>query len=108
MNNTFRLTEQEASWVISKYLRAITDIVDTQIKYNVDGCIAMDTIIYHGKEVKRLREMDSMKYMDLLFQALKFVGYSVDMVNRSYEKNEYGEDEPIFICYINLLKRVRS
>lgn len=108
MNNTFRLTEQEASLVISKYLRAITDIVDTQIKYNVDGCIAMDTIIYHGKEVKRLREMDSMKYMDLLFQALKFVGYPVDMVNRSYEKNEYGEDEPIFICYINLLKRVRS
>ena len=108
MNNTFRLTEQEASWVISKYLRTIIDIVDTQIKYNVDGCIAMDIIIYHGKEVKRLREMDSMKYMDLLFQALKFVGYPVDMVNRSYEKNEYGEDEPIFICYINLLKRVRS
>lgn len=108
MNNMFRLTEQEANWIISKYLRAITDIVDTQIKYNVDGCIAMDTIIYHGKEVKRLREMDSMKYMDLLFQALKFVGYPVDMVNRSYEKNEYGEDEPIFICYINLLKRVRS
>lgn len=108
MNNTFRLTEQEANWIISKYLRAITDIVDTQIKYNVDGCIAMDTIIYHGKEVKRLREMDSTKYMDLLFQALKFVGYPVDMVNRSYEKNEYGEDEPIFICYINLLKRVRS
>ena len=108
MNNMFRLTEQEANWVISKYLRTITDIVDTQIKYNVDGCIAMDTIIYHGKEVKRLREIRLMKYMDLLFQALKFAGYPVDMVNQSYEKNENGEDEPVFICYINLLKRVRS
>lgn len=108
MNNTFKLREQEANWVISKYLRAITDIVDTQIKYDIDICVVMDTIIYHGKEVKRLREMDSMKYMDLLFQALNFDGYPVDMIKQSYEKNENGEDEPIFICWINILKRVRS
>lgn len=108
MNNTFRLTEQEANMIISKYLRTISDIVDAQIKYNINGCIAMDTIIYHGKEVKRLREISLTKYIDLLFQALRFAGYPVDMVNQSYEKNENGEDEPVFICYINLLKRVRS
>ena len=108
MNNTFKLTEQEANLVISKYLRAITDIVEIQIKYDIDICVVMDTIIYHGKEVKRLREMDSMKYMDLLFQALNFDGYQVDMIKQLYEKNENGEDEPIFICEINILKRVRA
>ena len=108
MNNTFKLTEQEANLVISKYLRAITDIVEIQIKYDIDICVVMDTIIYHGKEVKRLREMDSMRYMDLLFQALNFDGYQVDMIKQLYEKNENGEDEPIFICEINILKRVRA
>lgn len=105
---TFKVTEQEANEVISKYLRAITDIIDTQIKYNVEGCTALDTIIYHGREIKRLREIKLMKYMDLLFQALHFDGYKVDMIKQVYEKNENDEYEPVFICYINLLKRVRT
>ncbi len=107
MGYSIKVTTPEANDLIAKYLRTISDIVDIQISYNVAGCLATDTIIYHGKEVKRFREIQVLKYIDLLQLSLKLDGYDVGMIKQTYEKNENGEEMPIFICYINLLKRGR-
>ena len=46
-------------------------------------------------------------YMSLLKLSLKSEGHNVDMIKQVSEKNENNEYEPIYICYVDLLKRGR-
>ena len=45
--------------------------------------------------------------MSLLKLSLKSEGHNVDMIKQVSEKNENNEYEPIYICYVDLLKRGR-
>ena len=101
MGYSIKVTTQEANELIAKYLRTISDIVDIQMKYNVNNWLATDTIVYQGKEIKLL------KYIDLLQLSLKFDGYDIGMIKQICKKNENGEEVPIFICYIDVIKRGR-
>ena len=107
MGYSIKVTTQEANELIAKYLRTISDIVDIQMKYNVNNWLATDTIVYHGKEVKWFREIKLLKYIDLLQLSLKFDGYDIGMIKQICKKNETGEEVPIFICYIDVIKRGR-
>ena len=52
-------------------------------------------------------EIKLLKYIDLLQLSLKFDGYDIGMIKQICKKNENGEEVPIFICYIDVIKRGR-
>lgn len=107
MVNAIKLRENEANEIIAKYLRAISNIVDAKLNSNMNGYTITDTLDYQGKSFKRLREIKLLDYMSLLKLSLKSEGYNVDMIKQESEKNENNEYEPIYICYVDLLKRGR-
>ena len=107
MVNAIKLSENEANEIIAKYLRAISNIVDAKLNSNMNGYTITDTVDYQGKSFKRLREIKLLDYMSLLQLSLKFDGYDIGMIKQICKKNENGEEVPIFICYIDVIKRGR-
>ena len=103
MDNVIRLNEQQANELIANYLRKIADILDICIKHNEDNILAFDYTIRNGNEIKRLREISILNYIDLLKLSLKhFYDYDVFLIKQTIDNNS-----KTFICYQNLLKRGR-
>ena len=107
MDYVFKIDEYEANKMIAEYLRTITNIVDAKLKSNMNGYTITDTLDYQGKSFKRLREIKLSDYMSLLKLSLKSEGHNVDMIKQVLEKNENNEYEPIYICYVDLIRRGR-
>lgn len=93
-------TKEEAQNIMKNYLEKVIDFVDGEINRCEGGAYLIDSSSYHGRNIKRFKELSTKSYFDILKLALEDAGYQVNFIKEVF----YGE-EIRYTCFFDLISK---